>query len=160
MTIFYWIQKSISYKTPLRQYFTNHLQSEVPSNSKIAIPRGRYILTNTLLSWKPVKRYLYLQMRCHYNQWCVLVHVIYMKCMINKELWYLLILLWVYPNIFQITPGEDNYLLYRLLGENKWQYTYLYDILQQRLMSLLPPNNNVWCLYYHLTTTSDFSTIT
>ena len=41
----------------------------------------------------------------------------------------LLILLLVYTVIFQITPGDDNYLLV-LLGENKWQYTGLYDTLQ------------------------------
>jgi hypothetical protein len=110
------------------KFFTTHPQSEVPSNSKIAIPRGRCILTNTLLVWKLVMLSQYLQMGYHCNQWHLLVHLIYRKCMISKELWYLLILFLVYPNILQIIPGDDNYLLYLLLGENKWQYTSLYDI--------------------------------
>jgi len=100
MTTFSWIQKFISYKNP--------------SNSQIAIPPGRCILTITLLSWKPVMLCQYLQMGYQYNQWHLQE---YRKCMISKESWYLLILILVYPSIFQITPGDDNYLLYIWLGE-------------------------------------------
>ena len=145
---------------PLRPFFTNHPQNEVLSNSKIAIPPGRCILINTFLSWKPLMLYKYLQMMYNYNQWHLLIHLIYRKCMISKELWYLVILTLVYPNIFQITPRDDNYLLYFWLGENKWQYIGLYDILQEPVMSLLSPNTNLWCLYYHLTPTCDVSAIT
>ena len=59
----------------------------------------------------------------------------------NKELWCLVILLYIV--IFQIIPGDENYVLYILLGDNKWYCTELYDILQKPVW-VANPVNIIW----------------
>lgn len=52
----------------------------------------------------------------------------------------------VYPNVVWVAPGDCNYLLYLLFGNNVWEQTGTYEILWQTVMSQLSIETNHMCV--------------